>query len=139
METQNVSLTISKEIVQPIVTAKIQEAILSAMGGQDELIKKVVNQVFNQKVNEAGNISTYSSDNKYTWLEVVVTNTLKKATEEAMKEILATKKDVIKAEMIKQLSSKKGLESFAASLIDQTTKISDRYYSKVEVQFHNKA
>ena len=38
MESKNVSLTISNEIVTPIVKAKIEEAILSAMGGKDELI-----------------------------------------------------------------------------------------------------
>lgn len=139
METNNVSLTISKEIVTPIVQAKIQEAILAAMGGKDVLIEKVVHNIFTQKVNEKGSISGYSSENKYTWIDVVITNQIQEAVKDQMKLVLAECGDKIKKEIMKQLSSKKGIEQFAASLLDQTTKISDRYYSSVKVEFINKS
>lgn len=138
MEEKNVSLTISKEIVTPIVQAKIQEAIIASMGGQNNLIEKVVEQVLTQKCTADGKVDQYSSNNKFTWVDVVITNQIKNAVAEEMKVILQSCGDRIKKEIIRQLSSKKGIEQFAASLLDQTTKISDRYYSKTEVTFFNK-
>lgn len=131
----NVSLTISKEIVQPIVKAKIEEAILQAMGGGETLIKTVIESIFNRKVNSEGNVSTYSGDNKYNWLEVVVTNQIKIAVQDSVKDLLANRQNEIKAAITKQLSSKKGIEAFAQALIEGTGKISERYQSSVEVKF----
>ena len=70
----NVSLSISKELVNPIIQAKINEAIISALGGQDELIRKSVDAIMNTKVNDQGKVSSYSSDNKYTMLEIIAKN-----------------------------------------------------------------
>lgn len=134
----NVSLTISKDIVQPIVNAKINEAILLAMGGSEFLIAKVVEQVFTQKVNQDGHISTYNSDNKYNWIDAVVTKTIKEATTIAINEIISTKQDLIKNEIIKQMSSKKGIEGFATQLLSGVSKITESYYSKVIVEFKDK-
>lgn len=129
----NISLTISKEIVNPIVNAKIQEAILSAMGGGDILIAKAVDYLFNQKVDSNGKISTYQSDNKYTWLEVNVTNQIRKAVEDATKEVLLSRQDILKAAIIKQLSSKKGIEQLAEAIIKGT--MPQQYSSRIDVKF----
>lgn len=118
--------------------AKIQEAILAAMGGKDDLVARVIDQVFNQKVNAEGKVSNYSSDNKYTWIEVAVINQINTAVKDQMKIFLEESGGKIKQEIIRILSSKKGIEQFAASLLDQTTKISDRYYSTINVEFSNK-
>ena len=134
----NVSLTISKDIVQPIVDAKIKDAIISAMGGGELLIAKVVEQVFMQKVNLDGVVSNYSSENKNNWIDVVVTKTIKEATTKAVNEFIQTKQEDIKKEVIKQMSSKKGIEAFAAKLVSGTAKISESYHSKINVEFFTK-
>jgi hypothetical protein len=138
METQNVSLTISKEIVQPIVQAKINEAILAAMGGQDQLIEKAIQNILYQKVNNEGKVSTYSNDNKHSWIDIVVTKQIEEAVKASLALLLSEKRDQMQQAILKQLSSKKGIESFAAALIDSTTKLQDRYYSTVAVTINPK-
>lgn len=113
-----VQLTISKEIVTPIVEAKIKEAILAAMGGKESLIEGVVNAIISKKVDKNGKVSSYSHDNKYTWLDIVVTEQIHKATEEAIKEVIANQSENIKEAIIKQLQSKKGASLAAQALID---------------------
>lgn len=129
----NVSLTISREIVNPIVNAKIQEAILAAMGGGDTLITKTVDYLFNQKVDSTGKVSSYSSENKFTWLEVTVTNQIRKAVEDATKEILLERQDALKSAIVRQLSSRKGIEQFAEAILKGT--VPQQYSSRIDVKF----
>jgi hypothetical protein len=134
----SVNLTISKEIVNPIVQAKIQEAILAALGGKEEVIQNVVKGILYDKVSHNGSKSSYSSDNKFNWIDIAVTQKIEQATKEAMGEFLNDCKPMIKAEIVKQLSSKKGIELFAANLLDQQKTIASNYHSKVVVQFEQK-
>lgn len=130
----DLKITVSPEIIRPIVNAKIQEAILEAMGGKDNLIEKVVKQVFTQKVNSNGGVSSYSSENTFTWLDVTVSNVIKEEVKKVMAEILETKKDEIRSVMLKELSTKKGIESIAKSMIEgHTSAISNKYRYSLNV------
>lgn len=113
----DVQLTISKEVVAPIVEAKIKEAILGALGGKESVIEKVVNEILNKKVSSNGTLSSYSSDNKYSWIDIVLTKTIQEQTEAAIKEHLATASIPIKEAIIKNLQSKKGAEMAAQALL----------------------
>lgn len=114
----DVQLTIGKEIVNPIVEAKIKEAILSALGGGEQLIAKVVDQILKQKVNEKGSVSSYSHDNKFTWLDVVLTNQINEIARDAIKEEISKNSQVIKEALVKNLQSKKGANLVANALLD---------------------
>lgn len=138
METGNVNLTISKEIVNPIVEAKIKEAVIAAMGGADDLIAKVVKQIIETPVSYDGKISQYNSDNKYKWLDIAVTTQIKEAAKEAIREMMSTRKDDLKKAIVKELASKKGIEAFAQSLLSNSSKILENYYSTIEVSIKSK-
>jgi len=94
----DVNLTISKEVVTPIVEAKIKEAILLALGGGDVLIDKVVNNILTQKVAANGTVSNYSSDNKYSWMEIAVTNSINNAARLAIQEVIAKSSEYVARE-----------------------------------------
>jgi ABC-type Zn2+ transport system substrate-binding protein/surface adhesin len=132
---ENVSLTISKEIVQPIVQAKINEAILAAMGGQNQLIEKAIHTILYDKVDHKGAKSSYHSENKHNWIDIVITKQIEEAVKSAMAELLADKQGQIKDAILKQLSTKRALESFASSLLDNAAKVQQNYYSTVKVEF----
>jgi hypothetical protein len=117
-----VSIQISKDIVTPIVEAKVKEALLEAMGGKDQVVASVVNEILNRKVDYSGKVSAYSSDNKFSWLDIVVTNQIKQAVEVELKEIIVKSSESIKNALVKQLQSKKGSETVAAALLDGLNK-----------------
>ncbi len=135
---ENVSLTISKEIVTPIVQAKINAAVLEALGGGAELIDKVLNTIMNQKVDSTGRVNQYNSENTKTWLDVVITNQIKKAVEDSTREFLNSREKEIKDAIIKHLSNKKGIERFAESLIEGSAKMSTRYNTDIKFSFNEK-
>jgi hypothetical protein len=132
----NVSLTISKEIVTPIVQAKIQEAILAAMGGKEEILKKVVHEVLNKKVGYDGKESNYSSDNKYSWLDAVVTAQIKEAVQVELKNVISESTVEIRKALISQLKSNKGASKVADAILSGLAQtFTSEYRSSVIVQF----
>jgi len=118
MENNSVSLQISKDIVNPIVQAKVKEAVLAALGGTDELVKKVCDQIINQKVNDKGAVSSYSSDNKYNWIDIIVTEQLKAAVKDELQKQIIESTAQIKEAMISQIRTKKGASLVAKALLD---------------------
>jgi uncharacterized phage protein gp47/JayE len=134
-----VSLQISKDIVTPIVETKIKEAILEAMGGKEKVIQSVVNEVLTRKVSANGNVSQYSSDNKFTWIDVIVTQQIRTAVEAEVKSITAQASSTIKDELIKQLQSKKGASKVAEALLSSLNgSFASVYSSKFNISFKSK-
>lgn len=131
-----VQLTISKEIVTPIVEAKVKEAILAALGGSENVVKNVIEQIITKKVSASGNVSSYSHDNKHTWLDVVITQQIQKVAEEAIKEELSKSALIIKDALIKSLQTKKGASVVANALLDSMNgSFQKAWTSSVKIDF----
>ena len=136
----NVALTISNDIVMPIVKAKIEEALVAAMGGGDRIISAVVQKVFDQKVDASGKPSTYSSDKDRTWVSWVVQEQIEIAVRASIQKMLEEKREMLIGSIVKLLSTKKGIENFAATLLDVAlnTNIASKYVTKIALSFNNK-
>lgn len=135
-----VSLQISKEIVNPIVEAKIKEAITDALGGKERIIEKVVEEVLKTKVDISGKVSNYSSENKYSWVDAVFNEQVKLAVKEELTEIMKQQTSIIKAELIKQLKTNKGANAVASALIsgfEETLK--SNWRATIDVKINDKS
>jgi hypothetical protein len=117
MDNANVSLTISKDVVNPIVEAKIKEAILAALGGSEKLIAHVVDSVLRERVGADGKRSTYSSDNKYDWLDIVVSKQIEAAVRDELTKQISESSQEIKDALITALRTKKGASVVANALL----------------------
>ena len=71
-ENNLLSLKIDDSVIKPIVEKQIQAAIVTAIGNKEDLIDSLVKTALHQKVNSNGNIGSYSSDNKFDFLDMVV-------------------------------------------------------------------
>jgi hypothetical protein len=140
MENQIVSLNLSKEIINPIVERNIKEAVLAAMGGSDEVIKKVMDSIIHQKVGKDGSVSTYSSENKYSWLDVVLTKQIEAQVRAELTSVISSAADKIKAALMKKIRSEKGSNEIADALIAglQNT-FKDTWTSKFSIQINQKS
>lgn len=133
----DVSLTMSKEIVTPIVETKIKEALLAALGGKEELIEKIVEQVFTQKVNSSGNVSNYPSDNKHSWLDVVVTNKIRDAVKEEVTKIIGENSKFIVEAVRRQLTTKAGQNAVAKALLAGLSgTLENAWKSNIKISFN---
>lgn len=134
-----VNLSIPQEVTQPIVAAKIQEAVLAALGGSEKIVAGVIHQICNTKVNHEGRVSSYDYENKTTWLDHHVTRIIQEEVKKELIEQIKTHSLTIKEELIKQLQSKKGANKVAEALLSAldgtfgkswTSNISIRFESK---------
>ena len=112
-----VNLGINKELITPIVEKEIKAAIVAALGGADSVIEKVINQIMYQKVNHEGKVSSYSGDNKYTFIEIVLTNQIKDAIAEELKRQIGEKAEPLKKAITKNLRNDKVADKLADALL----------------------
>lgn len=112
-----VNLSIPKEVTQPIVAAKIQEAVLAALGGSEKIVEGIIHNICNTKVDSEGLVSTYSSNNKQTWIDYHVTSIIQHAVKEELKRQLDAGALPIKEAMIKVMQSKAGSSKIADAIL----------------------
>lgn len=121
-ESSLVSLNIPKEISQPIVAAKIQEAVLAALGGADKIIETLIHKICNTMVNPAdGKTSGYSNDNKMSWIDYQVTNIIESAVKAEVNKQLAEGALPVKEALIKVMQSKSGSNKIAEAILEGLT------------------
>lgn len=113
-----VNLSIPQEVTQPIVAAKIQEAVLAALGGSEKIIAGVIHQICNTKVDSNGSANPrYDSDAKQTWLDYHATTIIQQEVKKELQEQIKVNAEGIKNELIKQLQTKKGASKVAEALL----------------------
>jgi hypothetical protein len=112
-----VNLSIPKEVTQPIVAAKIQEAVLAALGGSEKIVAGVIHTICNTKVDVSGNTPRYDSDAKGSWLDFHVTKIIQEEVKKELQEQIKINAEGIKNELIKQLQTKKGASKVAEALL----------------------
>jgi hypothetical protein len=132
-----VNLSIPANVTQPIIAAKIQEAITVAMGGADKIVAGVVHQICNTKVDpKNGRIDGYSSNNTITWMDYHVTELLQAAIKEELGRQIKEVAAPVREELIKQLQTKKGASAIAALLLSSLEgQLGDKYSCKLEIKF----
>lgn len=110
------NITLSKDLIEPIVRAQLQASITAALGRTDLLVGQVVQTVMNQKVDSDGKPSSYSSSSPLiTWM---AEKAIKEAALEAIKEWFADNKDLMKKQLQAAITknSKNMAEQFVLSM-----------------------
>ena len=99
------NVEISKNLVEPIVQAKIQAAVVSALESPQLLIEELVRKCLNMKVDRDGKVQDYASHNKHSWIDILCRQSIQKAVEEAMKEWVAENQKLLKDQVKRQIST----------------------------------
>ena len=132
---QLVKLEVSDELIRSIVTKQVSAAILTAMGGREEFLEKIVTAVFTTRVNNEGKITGYSSDN-YQWLDVLIRQMIQEAARTAVKCWIEQNKPLLEKAVLKgfQGQSKQMATAFATGLLQS---IQSSWQFKVDVNFNS--
>lgn len=131
----DVQLSISQEVVKPIVEAKIQAAILSALSSEKDIIESAVEKILNVKVDSDGKTSTYSSSIPY--LQWLTNNAIQSAAKAALQQYVEDQKPKIQAALKKAISMR--IDDVCAQMMScliETTR--DSYAVNVGVEFKQK-
>ena len=124
----NVDNNYLNEAVKSIVMTGIAETL-----DKDKIVNGLVKAVLETKVDKEGRISSYSSDNRYTLLEVYVNNIIREIVKEEMKKLVEEKRtkmqEIIRRELNKRATLDKFVDAFISNNLDSNwkTKISVEY------------
>lgn len=135
-ETSLVNLSIPQSVTQPIVAAKIQEAVLAALGGSEKIVAGVIHQICNTKVDSNGKTTTNSYDQKTSWLDYHVTTIIQEEVKKELVSQIRLSAVQIKDELVKQIQTKKGASKIADALMSSLNgTFESGWRSKFEINF----
>lgn len=120
-----VNLNVDKDYLQEAVKQTVLMGISESLNGKNEIVSQIVKSVLDTKVDEQGRISSYSSDNKYTLLEIYVKNMLTEVVKEEIKNMIEAKRGECAEIIRKELNKKVNLNKFVDSFISSTSKSLD--------------
>ena len=126
--TDIVNLQISQDLIKPIIESKIKSALVEALGDEKTIIKDMIDVYLHQKVSSNGNVSSYSSDNKYQLVDILLTKLVTEAVKESMVDWLKDKKDLLKLELSKYFETQKGKKELIKSYADGLLNSMDKDY-----------
>ena len=107
---------VSESLVRPIIEAKINVAVIEAMGGAERIVADMLKTYMSQKVDSDGKTSNYSS--AVPRLEWLLHKMVEDALKEALKAFLQKKQDMFQKEFEKFFASKSGSSQIVAALKD---------------------
>ena len=130
------NITLSKDLIEPIVKAQLQASITAALGRSDVLIAQTVQAVMNLHVDSNGKPCgrEYGSQPLISWM---AESAIKEAAKEAIKEWFADNKDEMKKQLRAaiQKNSKGMAEAFVLSV---TKAVESSYGANVTVTLRPK-
>lgn len=122
------------EAVKSIVMTGIAETL-----DKDKIVSGLVNTVLETKVDRDGRISSYSSDNRYTLLELYVNQMIRETVKEEMKKLVEEKRPKLQEIIRKELNKKATLDKFVDAFIsDNLDNLDNNWRTKISVEYEKK-
>ena len=128
----DVNLSISQEVVRPIIESKVKAAIISELGKSNELIESVIEIAMNEKVDSEGKKSRYSSSGDKTFLEFICSRSVQTAAKEALDEYLKEHKEALKQGIKKVMA--KNLNKLSVAFTNQMIEQAKAQYGGFNVE-----
>lgn len=126
------TVAIPNDVIQPIVQARVQAAVVEALSAHKQLVEQAVAAVLTMKVDSDGKPSNYSGYNTCTLMEHLAKKAIADAAKEALAEYLVAGKEGLRARVKKELEKKSSL--LATALVDGFHKsIESTYGFKIEI------
>ena len=113
----NFSFPIPKELLEPFIKEAVATSIVGALGDGTQLITQAVQEVLRKKVDKDGDVSKYSSENKYSLIDILAQKEIKKIVLEVLKEYAHTLRPQIEEGIRSALNS--GAQNLGAALYER--------------------
>ena len=129
------SLSISKEMLTPVIEQQVKAMMTTILGGQEQIVDTIIKRILETKVGSDGRPTSYS-DGK-TYFEWLLKDEITKAVKELIAEEMKSKVSNIKKAIKKQIQSETGATVIADALLNglnKTCESSWRSTFKIELQ-----
>src|SRR5574344_183142 len=135
MENNMMSLSISKEMLTPVIEQQVKAMMTTILGGQEQIVDTIIKRILETKVGSDGRPTSYS-DGK-TYFEWLLKDEITKAVKELIADEMKSKVSNIKKAIKKQIQSETGATVIADALLNglnKTCENSWRSTFKIELQ-----
>ena len=131
----DLSLNISKELIEPIIREKIHAAVIESFSGTTVLLDKIIGASLNVKVDRDGKISNYSGD--VSFIQWFCQKAIQDSAKQALSEYINEQKPALVEAVKRQL--RKNQNSVAKAFVDgMASSIESNYRMSISVGFNNK-
>lgn len=120
MENNMMSLSISKEMLTPVIEQQVKAMMTTILGGQEQIVDTIIKRILETKVGSDGRPTSYS-DGK-TYFEWLLKDEITKAVKELIAEEMKSKVSNIKKAIKKQIQSETGATVIADALLNGLNK-----------------
>lgn len=131
----NMNLEINEEVIQTIFKETLNQSIITAMGNKEDFMSSLINNALIQKVDYRGEVSKYSSDNKYSFLDLHVKKIVQAAAKEAINEYLDENKELLKSVVKREMEKEENKSALVNAFVRGAINSFDYNYNfKAEVK-----
>lgn len=120
MENNMMNLSINKDMLTPVIEEQVKAMMTTILGGQEQIVDKVIKNILETKVDRDGRPTSYS-DGK-TYFEWLLKDEITKAVKELIAEEMKSKVSNIKKAVKKQIQSESGATVIADALLNGLNK-----------------
>lgn len=130
-----VSLKIDQNLVKSALEKKIQAEVVASLGNPEVLIAEVVKLALRQKVNAQGKAESSYYD-KFDLIEVLCSQAISKAAQEAVSGWVNENKEKIKSAVLKEMKKPQRVQAIALAFANAAEKsIEQAFKVDVKIEF----
>lgn len=133
------TMQLPMDLIKPAIEAKVNAAVIEALGKMDHLIIRVVEQIMTAKVDSEGKHNSYDSCNKTPWLTWAVEDATRSAIKKAIQDHVSVNQEAIKAAIEAEMRKSKSplVQSFVAAMAKGMAETMSNEY-RINVSFDKK-
>lgn len=125
----NMNLEINEEVIQTIFKETLNQSIITAMGNKEDFMSALINNALNEKVDDRGEVSRYSSDNKYSFLDIHVKKNVQAAAKEAINEYLDENRELLKSVVKREMEKEENKSALVTAFVQGAVNSFDYNYN----------
>ncbi len=138
-EALGMSLEISQDYIDNLTKDLLKQSLIETLDAKNTIVEGIVSQILSVKVNEHGQVDSWSSANKYTFLEYLVNKMVRDEVKSVAEEVLNEKRDDIRKAIRKEMTKQSTIDKFYGAFVDNVmTGLQDKYRTTIDVNFERK-
>lgn len=130
---------VDPDYITNVVKQMVQAGIVQALDEKNNIAGTIIREVLEKKVDKNGHVSNYSSDNKYSLLDVCIDKVVREETKnvisEMAEELRPKLRKAIKKQMSKEAMYDKCAKLFCDCMLDN---LDSNWKTNIEVNFKGK-
>ena len=122
----------SDSSIEEALKTSIQSAVIAALGGSEQLVREMVAQTLEIKVDKDGRKAQYSSDEKFTYIEWLSQDLIREAVRKAFQTLVNEQQESVTQQVADELLKQNNL--LAKGLVDgliENIKVNGEYAIKI--------